>query len=111
MDVDAVNGRHELRPCVELRLGLAPVVVRGPVAHQRLHLCQLRALGGVADGFLVGPAGGRDALAQVEQILLRHRDLEGADAVVGGRCICRDGYVKQEAEDDRKHELHLHDLC
>ena len=44
VDVDAVDGRHELRQGVQLRFGLAPVVAAAPVAHELLELRELRAL-------------------------------------------------------------------
>ena len=52
----AVDARHELRKGVELRLGLPPVVVRGPVADEFLKVRELRALRAIRDGLLVGPA-------------------------------------------------------
>ena len=38
VDIHAVDLGHELRHCVELRLGLAPVVLGSPVARERLDL-------------------------------------------------------------------------
>ena len=44
MDVDAIDRRHELQQGVQFRLRLAPVVVRAPVANERLQRssCTLR---------------------------------------------------------------------
>ena len=61
VDVDAVDRRDELRPGVQLRLGLAPVVVRAPVADELLQLGQPRALRPIGNRLPVGPAGRRDA--------------------------------------------------
>jgi hypothetical protein len=44
VNVESVDLGDELRQGVQPRLGLAPVVIRAPVAHQRLQLCQLYAL-------------------------------------------------------------------
>ena len=84
VDVDAVDVRHELREGVQLRLGLAPVVVRAPVADELLELRQLRALRLIGDRFLVGPAGRREAPAEVGEIRLWHVDAERPDR----RCRC-----------------------
>ncbi|MNF71241.1 hypothetical protein D3C84_531870 [compost metagenome] len=68
LDVDTVNGGHELRQGIELRLGLAPVIAIAPILHQLLDLSQLHTLGYVVDRFLVGPTRVRDAFAQVNQL-------------------------------------------
>src|SRR6266581_2986268 len=47
VNVQAIDGRHELRQCIQLRFRLPPVVVRPPVAYERLELRQLRALGAI----------------------------------------------------------------
>src|SRR5207245_3349776 len=65
VNVDAVDRRHELWQGVELRFGLAPVVLGPPVLHERLQLFELHTLGEVLDSFAIGPARGSDARAQV----------------------------------------------
>src|SRR3712207_5422827 len=54
-------------------------VVGGPVLDERPELRQLDALGAVADGLLVRPPRRRYASAEVEEILFRNVDAEGAD--------------------------------
>ena len=83
VDVDPVDGRLELRPGVQLRLGPPPVVVRAPVPKELLHLGQLRPLRPIGNRLPVGPARRRDALAQVDEILFRNVYAEGADFGMG----------------------------
>ena len=80
MDVHPVDLGHELRQGVELRLALAPVVVRRPVVRELLHRRQLDALRLVRDGFLLGPARGGDAAIQVGERLVREVNVKGADS-------------------------------
>ena len=61
VDIEPVDLGDELRQGIELRLGLAPVVVGAPVADELLELCQLDALRPVVDRLPVGPPRGRDA--------------------------------------------------
>ena len=77
---------HELRQGVELRLGLAPVVFGPPVAHELLQLGELYALRPVTDRLPVGPPRRGDAPAQIDELLFRNVDAEGADRVVSGCC-------------------------
>src|SRR5207245_3107357 len=70
MDVQAVDLGRELRERVELRLGLAPVVVGRPVARELLQGRQLYALRPICDEFLTGPARRCDAPAQLVDLLL-----------------------------------------
>ena len=58
---------------------LAPVVLRLPVAGEFLHRRQGHALRLIRDRLLLGPLGGRDALAQGRQRVIRDVDVEGAD--------------------------------
>ena len=79
VDVEAVDLGDELRQGVQLRLALAPVVVRRPVARELLHRRELHALRLVRDRLLVGPARRRDAAVQVGERLVGEFDVEGAD--------------------------------
>ena len=81
VDVHAVDGRLELREGVQLRLALAPVVIRRPIADEFLELRELRALRLIGDRLLVGPAGRREALLQVGEVRVRHMDAEWEDCV------------------------------
>ena len=83
VDLDPVDLGRELRQRVELRLGLAPVVVGRPVARELLHRRQLDALRPICDELLAGPARRRDAPAQVVELLLRNLDVEGPDLGCG----------------------------
>jgi hypothetical protein len=83
VDLDPVDLGPELRERVELRFGLAPVVVGGPVPRELLQRRQLDALRPVRDELLAGPARRRDAAAQVVQLLLRNLDVEGLDLGCG----------------------------
>src|SRR5713101_7552404 len=58
---------------------LASVVVRAPVAGEFLEPGQLNALRLIRDRFPIGPTRRRDAPAKVDQLLLRHIDVEGAN--------------------------------
>ena len=78
VDVHAVDLGRELGQGVELRLGLAPVVVGLPVARELLHRRELHALGAIFDELLAGPARRGDAAAQLDELLFRHVDVEGA---------------------------------
>ena len=85
LDVEPVDLGHELRQGIQLRLRLAPVVVRSPVADERLDLVQLHALGLIGDRLPRGPPRRRDAAAEVDERLLGHVDAEGTDGVAVGR--------------------------
>ena len=85
LDVEPVDLGDELRQGIQLRLGLAPVVIRSPIADERLDLVQLHALGLIGDSLPVGPTGGRDAATEVDQRLLGHVDAEGTDGAAVGR--------------------------
>ena len=87
MDVQPVDLGDEVRQSLQPRLALAPVVLCRPVARERLHRRQPRALRLIFDGLLLGPARRRDAAAEVDEFLLGNVDVEGADCVVFGRCV------------------------
>ena len=79
VDVDAVDLGLELRQRVELRLGLAPVVVGLPVARELLQGRQLDALRPICDQLLGGPARLPDAPAQVVDLRFWNLDVERTD--------------------------------
>lgn len=81
MNVQAVDVRHKLRPGIKFCLGLAPVIARCPVAHERLRSFKLYALGPIADCFRIGPARSDKAAAQIDQGRLRDVRTEWADRI------------------------------
>ena len=83
VDVHAVDLGHELRQRVELRLALAPVVLRRPVVGQRLSRRQLHALRAVVDELPGRPARRRDATEQVVELLVWDLEVEGPDLGCG----------------------------
>src|ERR671916_2136188 len=96
MDVEPVDLGNELRQGLQLRLPLAPVVICGPVACELLHRGELHALGLIRDGLLFGPLRVRDAATEVQELLFRNVDAEGADGGLllsemghGGLLMCR----------------------
>ena len=82
VDLHAVDLGRELRQRVQLRLGLAPVVLGRPVAGERLKRRQLHALRPIVDELLAGPARRGDAATQLGELLIGNVDVEGTD--VGG---------------------------
>ena len=84
VDLDPVDLGRELGKSVELRLGLAPVVVGLPVAGELLQGFQLHALGAIVDELLRRPARRGDAAPQVGELLVRNVDLEGLDVGLNG---------------------------
>ena len=88
VDVHPIKFSLELRESVQSRLALAPVVVRRPIARERLHRRQLHALRPIGDELLVGQAGGGDAPAQVVEVLLWDVHLEWADDCLACRRVC-----------------------
>ena len=83
VDVHAVDLGRELRQRVQLRLGLAPVVVGRPVARELLHRRQLHALRPIFDELLAGPARRGDAAAQVGERLIGNVEVERTDVGCG----------------------------
>jgi hypothetical protein len=79
VDVHPVDLGRELRQRVESCLALAPVVLGRPVAGELLHRGELHALRAIVDELLARPPCGRDALAEVVDLLVRDVDAEGAD--------------------------------
>jgi hypothetical protein len=83
VDLDPVDLGRELRKRVELRFGLAPVVVGLPVARQLLQRRQLDALRPIWDELLAGPARRSDATTQLGELLFGNLDTEGPDLSCG----------------------------
>src|SRR5947209_4309360 len=79
MNVEPIDLGHELREGVQLRLALAPIVIRRPIARECLSRRQLHALRLICDGFLLGPLRCGDAPAQVGERFFGHVDAEGTD--------------------------------
>ncbi len=102
VDVDAVDVGDELRQGIQLRLGLAPVVVRAPITHQLLEFCELYALRPIIDRLSVGPSRGRDASAQVEEGRFRNVDRERPDRVAFAGLVGRDGRMRGKQADDAR---------
>ena len=65
MDVEAVDLGDEVRQGLQFLLALVPVVLFRPVARERLHRREPRALRLIFDGLLFWEARGRDARPQV----------------------------------------------
>src|SRR5215203_6903385 len=83
MDVQPIDLGDELRQGFQLRLALAPVVIRRPVACEFLHRRERHALGLICDGLLFGPLRGRDAATEVDECRFRNVDPEAADFGTG----------------------------
>src|SRR5918995_2077678 len=66
VDVQPIDLGDEVRQSLQPRLALAPVVLCRPVARERLHRRQPRALRLIFDGLLLGPARRRDAATEVD---------------------------------------------
>src|SRR5438045_5507155 len=79
MNVEPVNLGDEMREGLESRLALAPIVLRRPVARERLSRRELDALRLIRDSLLLRPAGGGDALTQILELRL------GVVSMVNGR--------------------------
>src|SRR4051794_38848134 len=78
VDVDPVDLGDEVREGRKALLELSPVVIRCPIAGQRLDRLQLHALGGIH--FPVGPLRRADARTQVIELLFGDVDRQRADA-------------------------------
>ena len=81
VDIHPVNRGHELREGVQLRLALAPVILRRPIADEFLEVRQLGALRLIGDRLLVGPPGRREAPAEIDELRLRDLNFEGLDVI------------------------------
>src|SRR5437868_15531399 len=79
VDVHAVDLGRELGQGVELRLGLAPVVLGLPVARELLNRRQLHALRPICDQLPGGQARRGDPAAQLGELLFGSVDVEGTD--------------------------------
>src|SRR5215218_7131153 len=79
MNVEAVDLGDEVREGLQPLLALAPVVLFRPVARERLHRRQPRALRLIFDGLLFGPARRENPFAEVCECVFRHVDAEWAD--------------------------------
>src|SRR5439155_19000739 len=84
MDVQPIDLGDELRIAIELRLDLAPVVFRRPIAGELLHRRERHALREIGDGLFFGPPRRFDPLAEIREVLVRGVKLEGADGVCCG---------------------------
>src|SRR6266480_2194847 len=84
MDVQPVDIRDELRIAIELRLDLAPIVFRRPIAGELLHRRERHALREIGNGLFFGPPRRFDPLAEIREVLVRGVKLEGADGVCCG---------------------------
>ena len=93
-DVDEVNVQpvdlgDELRHSVQLRLDLAPVVVRRPIARECLNRGELNALRVIRDRFPLGPPCRLDAPAQFGEIRFRKIHVKRTDGnSVGAHLLC-----------------------
>src|SRR2546426_10704060 len=76
VNVDAIDLGDELREGVELRLALAPVVLRPPIARELLDRRELNTLRCIRDDFAFGPLGRLDAATQVGDLRIRNIHLE-----------------------------------
>ena len=86
VDVEPVDLGDELGQGVELRLALAPVVVRRPVAREVLERRERHALRRVRDGLLLRPPRGLNAPAQFGQFRFRNIHMKRTN---GGRVTAR----------------------
>src|SRR5258706_10602784 len=85
VNVDSIDRRDELREAIQFLLHLSPVVVRAPIANQRLKLRQLRTLRLIGDGFLVGPPRCSNAPPKITECGLGYFDGEGPDRTIFDR--------------------------
>ena len=79
VDLTLVDLRRELRKRVQSRLDPSEVVVLRPVPGELLGRSELHALGAIRDELLARPPCGRNASAEVVDLLVRDVDAEGAD--------------------------------
>ena len=73
------DGGRELRILVEPRLVFAPIIGRAPVLGQFLKIPERHAAAPVNARLFFGPAGVREAIAQVVEVGLRYVDEERLD--------------------------------
>src|SRR6201987_2343875 len=84
MNVQPINLGHEMWQGVEPCLDLAPVVTCRPIAREFLNSPVMHALGFIHDSLPVGPPRRRDAPADLDELLFRDVDAEGADCITLG---------------------------
>jgi hypothetical protein len=108
MNVDAVDGRRELRKCVQLRLALSPVVPGRPIPDESLELGKRRTLGSIGDGLLAGPPRRREPSLQARELRIRHLDPERADGrtVVPRTGPCWRGSQARHHRNESNERLH-----
>ena len=85
MNVDPVDLGNEMRQSLQLRLALAPIVIRRPIPREFLHRRELHALGIVGDGLPGGPSCRQHPSAQVDEFGFGNVDMEGTDGAAVGR--------------------------
>src|SRR5918998_5340464 len=93
MNVQPIDLGDEVREGLQLLLALAPVVLLRPVARERLHRREPRALRLIFDGLLFGPARLRDASAEVDEFLFRNVDVEGSDCALFPSFLRHGGFL------------------
>src|SRR5215208_6143131 len=108
MNVEAVDLGDEVREGLQPLLALAPVVLFRPIARERLHRREPRALGLIFDGLLFGPLCRRDAPPKVVEVLFRHVDLEGAYLRMGHGVLGHGGLLSVNCT---SRELHISRPC
>jgi hypothetical protein len=70
---------------VQPGFNLAPIVICPPIAREFLNCGELHALRRIRYRFLLGPLCRGDASAEIDELLVRNVDAEGADFVTRGR--------------------------
>src|SRR5690348_7873784 len=93
MDVQPVNLGDELRQRVQPGLGPAPVVIRSPVADERLQVVQLGTLRLIWHRFGIGPSCRRQTPSKVDDRFFGNIGPERADRRGAGWLVGRDGHV------------------
>src|SRR5688500_9508576 len=83
LNVESLDRCNELRQGIQLRLGLPPVVVSSPVAHECLDLRQLHALGLISDRLPIWPTCREYSSAKVHKFRFRNVDAKGTDCGSG----------------------------
>ena len=79
MDIEPVDLGDEVRQGFELRLALSPIVLCGPVLGEFPDSRELYALSCVRDRFPFRKLCRDNALAQIDERLIRNLDVEGTD--------------------------------
>jgi hypothetical protein len=84
MNVHAVDRRHELRQCIQLRFKAAPVVICPPIAREFAHRRELHPLRRIGYQFSRRPFRRGDPPTQVRERLIGRVEPERPDCVVVG---------------------------